>query len=95
MVIPVAMVQQAGDLLLGDVHAVRAADFHVHRTQIAVAGEALHRRGIGNKNAVILVGSAHAGAFAFQQANDGERNVFDPHALADRVQRAEQFVGRF
>ena len=68
------------------------AIWHVDRAQVFVAGDAFHGGGVGNDDAVVLVLSAHARALAFEQADDDEGNVFDAHALADGIERAEQFV---
>ena len=89
-----ALAEQRGDLLLGDFHALRTGDLHIHRAQIFVAGDSFHRGGVGNDKPVVLVHAAHACALAFEQADDDEGNVFDAHALADGVERAKQFIRR-
>ena len=90
-----ALAQQAGDLLLGDFHAVGAGDLDVDGAQVFVAGDALHGGGVGNDDAVVLVLAAHARALAFEQADDDEGNVVDAHGLADGIERAEKFIARF
>ena len=56
---------------------VGAGDLHVDRAQVFVAGDALHRGGVGDDDAVVLVLAAHAGALAFEQADDDEGDVLD------------------
>jgi hypothetical protein len=39
--------------------------------------------------------SAHAGAFAFEQADDDKGYVAHAHGLADGIKRAKEFAGCF
>src|SRR3569623_53817 len=87
------LTQQAGDLLLGDLHPLLATYLDIHHAQELVAREPLHGRGVGNDEAVILIIAPHAGTLAGEQANDEEGHVFHTHRLPYGIERAEEFGG--